>query len=116
MYHKLENYLRAHRKRSGLTQDDVAFLLGSRSGTKVSRYEQFRRLPTLPTALALEILFDVPGQDLFAGLYQEIERTLTRRAEDLIKRLRAEPPNRVTQRKLSSLRSVCLPRRKGRRE
>ena len=32
--HKLENYLRTYRKRSGLTQREVAFLVGSRNGRR----------------------------------------------------------------------------------
>ena len=39
MPHKLENYLRTYRRRAGLSQDEMAFLLGTKSGTKVSRYE-----------------------------------------------------------------------------
>ena len=114
MSYRLDNYLRAHRKRSALTQDEVAFLLGSKSGTKVSRYEQFRRLPTLQTALALEILFEAPARELFAGLYRRIERATTSRAEELILKLHSDRPDRVTERKLVSLRSVCLPGRRMR--
>ena len=40
--HKLENYLRTYRKRSGLTQREVAFLVGCRNGAQVSRYERRR--------------------------------------------------------------------------
>src|SRR5437879_2031593 len=59
--HKLENYLRTYRKRSGLTQREVAFLVGCRNGAQVSRYEKRRRLPPLRTALACEAAFGVPG-------------------------------------------------------
>jgi len=37
MSHKLQNYLRTYRKRNSLSQDEMAFLLGCQSGTKVSR-------------------------------------------------------------------------------
>ena len=47
MTHNLENYLRTYRKRSNLSQDEVAFLLGCRGGTKVSRYERHARKPNL---------------------------------------------------------------------
>ena len=50
MIHKLENYLRTYRKKSGLTQREVAFLLGCQNGAQVSRYEKRRRLP--PPAIA----------------------------------------------------------------
>src|SRR5207244_1488975 len=65
---KLENYLRTYRKRSGLTQREVAFLVGCRNGAQVSRYEKRRRLPPLRTALACEAAFGVPVSELFAGL------------------------------------------------
>src|SRR5438552_1862490 len=66
--HKLENYLRTYRKRSGLSQREVAFLVGCRNGAQVSRYEKRRRLPPLRTALACEAAFGVPVSVLFAGL------------------------------------------------
>ena len=66
--HKLENYLRTYRKRLGLTQREVAFLVGCRNGAQVSRYEKRRRLPPLRTALACEAAFGVPASVLFAGL------------------------------------------------
>ena len=44
-------YLRTYRKRGCLTQGELGFLLGSRSGTKISRYERLARTPTLKTAI-----------------------------------------------------------------
>jgi len=69
MAYKLNNYLRTYRKRASLSQDEVAYLLGCRSGAKVSRYERFARQPTLQTALAYEAIFGVPVRELFAGIY-----------------------------------------------
>src|SRR5437016_7230760 len=66
--HILEHYLRTDRKRSGLTQREVAFLVGCRNGAQVSRYEKRRRLPPLRMALACEAAFGVPVSVLFAGL------------------------------------------------
>ena len=80
---KLENYIVTHRKRSGLSQREVAFLLGCQSGTKVSRYELFRRKPTLEGALACEVVFGVSVRELFAGVYQKVERGVVRRARRL---------------------------------
>src|SRR5437870_7324286 len=68
--HKLDTYLPTYRKRSGLTQREVAFLVGCRNGAQVSRYEKRRRLPPLRTALACEAAFGVPVSVLFAGLRQ----------------------------------------------
>jgi len=70
--HKLENYLRSHRRRAGLTQREVAFLIGCRDGAQISRYEKRRRLPPLETALAWEIIFGIPVSELFAGMHEAI--------------------------------------------
>ena len=69
--HKLENYLRKYRRRAGLTQDELAFLLGCKSGAKVSRYERFARTPNLQTALAYEVVFGAPARELLAGAARE---------------------------------------------
>src|SRR5438093_13478244 len=87
MSQKLPNYLKTNRKRSRLSQDQVAFLLGYRSGTRVSRYERFARVPTLRTALAYESIFHAPVRELFAGLNERVERETERRARILATRL-----------------------------
>ena len=65
---RLDNYLRTYRKQSGLTQGEVAFLLGWENSAQVSRYEKRRRLPPIDTALACEAIFGVPISELFAGV------------------------------------------------
>lgn len=92
----LENYLRMHRRRAGLTQGDIAYLLGACSGSKVSRYERFARRPTLETALALEIILGVPVADLFAGVREELEPDIKRRARRLLRRLAKQQAHRRT--------------------
>src|SRR6266566_9083033 len=64
---RLPNYIRRHRKRSCLTQEDVAFLLGSKSSASVSRHERFKQTPDLQTLLAYEILFRTPVRNLFSN-------------------------------------------------
>jgi transcriptional regulator with XRE-family HTH domain len=83
---QLTNYLRANRKRLALSQDDVAFLLGGQSGAKISRYENFTRMPSLVTALALEAIYKRAASELFGGLYQKAERTVAQRAKILVGR------------------------------
>jgi len=84
----LPNYVRAQRKRLALTQDDVAFLLGVQTGAKVCRYERFVRVPTLETALALEIILQKPVRELFGGLFEKMEKKVTDRAKALSYQLR----------------------------
>jgi len=85
---KLPNYLRTHRKRLGLSQDQAAFLLGVSSSAKISRYESFTRVPNLETALALEAIYQKPVSELFAGLYEEVQRKVAGRTRTL---MREEP-------------------------
>ena len=87
---RLPNYLKAHRKHSGLSQDEVAFLLGCESGAKVSRYEKRRRLPPLETALACEAVFGVPVSELFAGVREDVGKDIAKRRAALKSKLRAE--------------------------
>jgi len=87
----LPNYLRTLRKRAGLTQKDVALLLGCSNESKVSRYEQFARQPTLVTALACEALFGVPLCEMFAGMYDEAHAAVLARARSLGERLDQQP-------------------------
>jgi transcriptional regulator with XRE-family HTH domain len=83
---QLRNYLRANRKRLTLSQDDVAFLLGGQSGAKISRYENFTRVPGLEVALALEAIYKRSVGELFGGLYQKVERKVAERAKILVNR------------------------------
>ncbi len=103
MAYKLKNYLRTYRKKAGLSQEEMAYLLGGQSGTRVSRYERFARLPALETALAYAVIFDVPVRDLFAGMAQQVERPLAKRAQQLIQRLETAPSDALTTRKRQTL-------------
>jgi transcriptional regulator with XRE-family HTH domain len=87
---KLENYLRTYRKRSGLTQREVAFLLGCRNGAQVSRYEKRRRLPPLRTALACEAVFGAPVSELFAGMREAVGKDIDKRLFELRSKLEAK--------------------------
>lgn len=76
---QLENYIASHRKRTGLSQVEVAWILQAGDGTEVSRFEANRRLPSLQVALGFEVLFGVPVAVLFAGARVRIARQIERR-------------------------------------
>jgi transcriptional regulator with XRE-family HTH domain len=84
------SYLRTHRKRGGLTQDEMAFLLGYQSGTKISRFERLARHPNLETALACQVVFGISAHKLFPGVFAEVEKTVTERARQLSERLQGK--------------------------
>jgi len=106
-HRKLPNYLRASRKKAGLSQDDLAFLLGCETGTKVSRYELFRRQPGLPTVFALEAIFGKPARELFAGMYEDAEQQTAERARRLLQRLNKHRDDEQLQRKLALLQAIA---------
>src|SRR5882757_9428464 len=87
----INNYLRTYRKRSGLTQSEVAFLLGCKDAGQVSRYERRHRLPTLRTALACASILRVPLETLFAGVQREVDREAARRVAKLRLDLETKP-------------------------
>jgi transcriptional regulator with XRE-family HTH domain len=103
---RLPNYLKTFRKRTGISQDDLALLLGAKSGAKVSRYERCSRRPALETALAYEVIFRVPVKHLFAGLYQKVEKRVTKRVQRLARRLARTASDQTTLRKLAFLHAL----------
>ena len=106
MAKRLHNYLLTHRKRSSLTQREVAFLLGCRHKTKVSDYEQRTRRPVLETALAYEVVFGAPVRELFAGMFDEVEVITRQRARVLARKLSTASRTPLTARKLDLLSQI----------
>ena len=103
---KLPNYLRTYRKRSYLSQDEIAILLGCKDGAKVSRYENFSREPNLKTIFAYEVIFGAPVRTLFSGTYQKVERDILRKAQLLARKFAAANPDAATLRKLQALKAI----------
>jgi DNA-binding XRE family transcriptional regulator len=65
--HIIVPYLRALRRRSAFSQEEMAFLLGAFTGTRVSRHETGACAPPLAVALAYEVIFDVA----IAAIYED---------------------------------------------
>jgi DNA-binding XRE family transcriptional regulator len=84
MTRPLPNYIRTFRKRSGLSQEEMAFLLGLTSGTSVLRHEDGQRVPMLDTALAYSVICRVDARELFAGRYVGAEVEVRKRARKLL--------------------------------
>jgi transcriptional regulator with XRE-family HTH domain len=103
---KLPNYLKRARKRLGLSQKEVAYLLGCASSTRVSRHERFHREPSLRTVLAYEVLYGLPVVDLFAGVTDDVERAVHRRVRRLVRRLARRGETPLVVQKLTALRAM----------
>ena len=104
--HKLPNYLRTFRKRSYLSQDEVAYLLGCKNGSKISRYERFSREPNFKTAMAYVALFNATVPQLFAGSFQKVQLQVLRRAQFLARKITPGNTDAATARKLEALRAI----------
>ena len=108
----MPNYLRANRKRLALSQDDVAFLLGTETGEMVCRHEHFLQQPKLEVALAYEAVLGKPVRELFAGIYRRIELQVVARAKALARRTGDSTPGRRNRRKRQSVLAIATGTRK----
>ena len=84
--------LRAFRRMWGLSQRELARLLGFESSAEVSRIEHGKRTPLLETALACSTLFGVSLRELFPDLAAQTEEKLS----GSITRLRRSSPHSIT--------------------
>jgi transcriptional regulator with XRE-family HTH domain len=108
----LPHYLRTYRRRSALSQGQLAWLLGCQAGSKVSRYERFARTPNLQTVFAYEIIFRTPARELFAGTFAAVAHATLKRVDSLTVRLRHQAPNRLVTAQLAALEAIAPHRRK----
>ena len=75
---------------------------GIDKGNKVSRDENYSRIPTLESALAYEAIYGKPIRELFAGLYEQIAQDVSSRAKFLSYR-KSETPDPKKQQALLEL-------------
>jgi transcriptional regulator with XRE-family HTH domain len=81
---RFDNYIRMLRKQRGLSQDELAFLLGWKSGSAVSRLENGRRKPSLETLLTMEVIFGIQIREFYAGRFQKVEDAVRERVARFI--------------------------------
>src|ERR1700687_6080339 len=87
---RLPNYLRTHRKYSGLSQGEVSFLVRLKDKSDLSRYETNVRQPSLRTALACQEVFGLPVAELFAGLNDSVAKDTRGQMRKLHARIEAD--------------------------
>jgi transcriptional regulator with XRE-family HTH domain len=95
-----------HRRRSGLSQEDVSLLLGLVSAASVSRHERSRKVPCLKTALAYELICGVTVRALFLGEAHRLEREICKRAASLQYKWERLPRSRNIDRKIAALKRI----------
>lgn len=79
----LANYLHVYRKKTGLSQREIGFLVGYLKEAAISRHERFHSLPPLLTALAYEAIFRVPVGDIFSGVRELVASGVEDRINEL---------------------------------
>jgi transcriptional regulator with XRE-family HTH domain len=80
---ELGNYLRTHRKKSGLSQRQVGELLGYPTEAQVSRHERAETVPRLASAFGYQVIFRLPVHALFPGVYENVRAAIEERLGQL---------------------------------
>jgi transcriptional regulator with XRE-family HTH domain len=83
-------YLRRERRNWGLTQRDLAFLVGLKSRTQISALENGAVRPSVEQALIFQLLFGMTAAQLFPGVVRESEEHALRRIRAMIERTQAD--------------------------
>lgn len=105
----LSNYIRLYRMRHCLSQDELAFLLGGESGSKIARYEGNRRVPPLQTALELAAALDMSVEELFLGLFEDAKERVALQAQELLPKLEEKKPSPASFRKWQLVDTLANP-------
>jgi transcriptional regulator with XRE-family HTH domain len=90
MYNQRKNQdLRIYRKRSQLTQIQLAFLFGLAENTNICHWESGRREPDSNILLLYHLLFELPVETtVHAGCRNETITALTGKTEQLLAQLK----------------------------
>lgn len=76
--------LRAYRKSAGLSQGELATLLGLQSQGLLSELERNKKRPGIEVLIGCERIFDVPFDRIFPGIARGVQTDIALRSEDLL--------------------------------
>ena len=97
-------YLRRHRRAWGLTQRELASLVGLKSHAHLSRIEYGKRPPSLEAALACQVIFGIPPDALFPHVYNFVEeRTMRNMSKEYQRLEHTTKPTEMRKRELYGL-------------
>ncbi len=102
----LKNYLRMYRKRSHLTQSDVAFIMNFSDYSNLSRCEKGQRTPSIEMILVYHILFSAPLETLFEKQKLMLHADMQTRIKQLLEHLRLKEKIPKTVARISFLETV----------
>jgi len=77
------NRLWKYRKERGLTQRDVAYILGIKNASQISHWERGDKIPGTRNILKLSALYQRLPNDLLWGLYEELREEVIARKKRL---------------------------------
>ena len=72
VYKRIPNVLRKYRRASGLNQLDVAKILGMKSSSRISRWENGDGVPNIVNVFKLAVLYRVMADSLFIDLVRTL--------------------------------------------
>lgn len=75
------NQIWMFRRKRGLGQKQVMFLMNLKSAASLSRYERGEKLPNLVNAIKLELALNTPISVLFRGLTEKLQQDMILRRE-----------------------------------
>jgi transcriptional regulator with XRE-family HTH domain len=76
LYKRIPNVLRKYRRASGLKQLDVAQILGMKSSSRISRWENGEGIPSVVNVFKLAILYRVMVDSLFIDLIRYLRHEI----------------------------------------
>jgi transcriptional regulator with XRE-family HTH domain len=89
------NYVRSYRLRWGLSQGELANLLGWKRPDVISRIEKKQRPPTLKLVIACFILFGTPAAELFPDISAGVEALVMARLQEMYETIQGDPSRRT---------------------
>lgn len=79
--------LRYHRKRSGLTQRDLAEILGFVGARQIAKHEVEQAVPSIIAVIGYMVIFRASIAELFPGMYETVRDGVEERLAEFERRL-----------------------------
>jgi transcriptional regulator with XRE-family HTH domain len=89
------NYLRSYHLRWGLSQGELANLLGWSSPEVISRIEKKQRPPTLKLVIGCFILFGTPAAELFPDISARVESDVMTCVWEFYEKIQGDPSRKT---------------------
>jgi transcriptional regulator with XRE-family HTH domain len=101
-----QNYLGVYRKKSTLTQTDIACVMALPDYSSVSRWENGIRKPNIQALLVYHLLFNTKIEDFFIRQKSELVPMLAKKISERIRELQAMDGDSTTPARIAFLQSV----------